>query len=199
MDCTITVKGNGVGRYGHPKHDRTGPIREFLVDNQIFYRVVKNHVATCDKCDPNAILEHYLARRLDPKTWRTKKKPNTPVPVFPVSEGLAHLALQYDRLFGTRLHTGLVRKFLLLSVSNHFMKVMPVWTAEDMLDRAKKYDAAFVKDWQAEKLVKDLAKILHPNAVLLARLLRLEPGLIQAADTIEDAEKLFLTMEVMNT
>ena len=64
MHCVITVKGNGVGKYGHPKNDRTGPISEFLVDNQVFYRAVNKHLKDCTVCDPVEILKTYLNRRI---------------------------------------------------------------------------------------------------------------------------------------
>jgi hypothetical protein len=64
MDCIITIKGNGVGRYGKPKKDRTGPVREFVVDNQYFYNIIYRHLKECDKCNPEEILRLYLARRI---------------------------------------------------------------------------------------------------------------------------------------
>ena len=62
MDCEITIKGNGEGRNGHPKTDRTGPVREFLVDNGVFYRAVKKHVAKCDVCDELSYHIHCLVQ-----------------------------------------------------------------------------------------------------------------------------------------
>jgi hypothetical protein len=67
LNCQITVKGNGVGGHGVPKHDRTGPLSEFLVDNGVFYRAVTNHLKTCNICTVTEVLQTYMARRHDPK------------------------------------------------------------------------------------------------------------------------------------
>lgn len=64
MSCVITVKGDGQGRYGHPKNDRTGPLEEFMVDNVVFYTAVFKHLKSCDGHDPNKILKYYLSRRI---------------------------------------------------------------------------------------------------------------------------------------
>jgi len=61
--CIITVKGDGKGRYGHPKSDRTGPIESFIVDNAVFYSAVFKHVKTCSNCSPIAIMTIYFKRR----------------------------------------------------------------------------------------------------------------------------------------
>ena len=63
MNCIITVKGNGSGRYGNPKTPRTGPLKEFLVDNSVFYIAVTNHLKTCNTCSIEEILRYYLERR----------------------------------------------------------------------------------------------------------------------------------------
>ena len=62
MKCIITVPG-GTGGHGVPVKDRTGPLESFLVDNQVFYKHVRQHVEKCQTCDPKAILEVYLDRR----------------------------------------------------------------------------------------------------------------------------------------
>jgi hypothetical protein len=64
MNCVITVKGDGVGKYGHPKTDQTRTIKEFLVDNTKFYIAVTKHLKTCNVCDIEEILRYYLARRI---------------------------------------------------------------------------------------------------------------------------------------
>ena len=67
LTCQITIKGNGVGRYGHPKTDRTGPLSEFLVDNQVFYKEICKHLRSCTSCDVIEVMNVYLQRRMDPK------------------------------------------------------------------------------------------------------------------------------------
>jgi len=64
MSCIITVIGDGKGRNGHPKKDRTGPLEEFMVDNIVFYTAVFQHLLSCNKHDPNEILKHYITRRI---------------------------------------------------------------------------------------------------------------------------------------
>ena len=62
MNCVITVKGDGRGLYGKPKNTRTGPLSEFLVNNQVFFSVVKKHLRTCSTCSVDAVLKVYLHR-----------------------------------------------------------------------------------------------------------------------------------------
>ena len=207
MDCIISIKGNGVGNNGHPKHDRSGPVREFLVDNQVFYRVVKNHVFSCDKCDPSAILQVYLDRRLDIKFWQTKKKPNAIVPAFPVSVGLTQLALQYDKRYGKSLRPGLVRQFIKLSMSSDFLQFISYFNEEDILDRAQRYfrsqaESTTQSDWQIRSVHQALDKLLasdplNPKYLFLIHLLKLESSVIESVSTVEEARRLVLTSEVM--
>ncbi len=65
-DCEITVKGDGQGRHGHPKNDRTGPLRDFLVFNQVFFKAVRDHLKGCADCDPAEIMRVYLERVRSP-------------------------------------------------------------------------------------------------------------------------------------
>jgi hypothetical protein len=57
------VPGRGKAGHGHPREDRTGPLEEFLVDNQVFYKHVREHLSQCSLCNPRAVLEIYLERR----------------------------------------------------------------------------------------------------------------------------------------
>jgi hypothetical protein len=83
LDCIITVKGNGVGKYGRSKKDRTGYVSEFCVDNTFFYRAIFKHLKECNKCDPNDVLKTLLFRRKDGL----------------VTGSLAELAVKYKRNF----------------------------------------------------------------------------------------------------
>ena len=62
--CQITVKGNGIGKYGHSKTDRTGAVADFLVDNTVLYAAVRKHIRKCNVCDPRDALQEYLNRRI---------------------------------------------------------------------------------------------------------------------------------------
>jgi len=68
LSCSITVPGDGKGRYGKPKNDRTGPLSSFLVNNQVFFTVVKNHLKTCSKCSIDAVLTVYRDRTISKLT-----------------------------------------------------------------------------------------------------------------------------------
>jgi hypothetical protein len=64
MNCVITVKGDGVGRYGKAKTDQTRTLKDFLVDNVVFYVAVTNHLKTCQVCSVDEVLKEYLRRRV---------------------------------------------------------------------------------------------------------------------------------------
>lgn len=58
LNCVITVPS------ASRKHaSRTGPLRDFVVDNQKLYSLVIKHLRKCDKCDPREALQLYLDRR----------------------------------------------------------------------------------------------------------------------------------------
>lgn len=88
MNCVITIAGNGVGRYGRFKNDKTGPLKQFIVDNVHLYGKVFQHVKDCSICDPVQVLEAYLnRRRTDPKFKGI------------TTDSLVKLALKYEKLF----------------------------------------------------------------------------------------------------
>lgn len=58
LDCMVTYNS------GYNKHKvKTATIRELIVDDAVLYRIVKNHVLDCQKCNPIEVLEVYLNRR----------------------------------------------------------------------------------------------------------------------------------------
>jgi hypothetical protein len=63
MDCLLTIKGDGRGKYGRYKNDVTRPIRDFIIDNVTVYGKVLKHVSQCNKCSPIDIFTEYLSRR----------------------------------------------------------------------------------------------------------------------------------------
>ena len=88
MNCVVTIEGNGVGRYGRFKADKTGPLKQFIVDNVFLYGKVFQHVKGCNVCNPVQILEHYLnRRRTDPKFDGV------------TTDTLVKLALKYEKFF----------------------------------------------------------------------------------------------------
>ena len=168
LNCQLTVKGDGRGRYGHPKTDRTGPISEFLVDNTVFYAVVIKHLKTCTICDMTEVLKVYLSRRLDP----TRKS------LGMTSRTLLKLALSFEKLAkkkGVQLPPGLVNEFIWrcgtggvvsgrdrLSIrekynafkiehdANRFLNRPTTFYSNDFTE-AEKYLATLVKDGVGEK------------------------------------------------
>lgn len=65
MDCIIEIKGESDKtkrkyRMGQPTKDKEGPVRDFLTNNQYYYRHVYNHVKGCGLCDPDEIVRRYL-------------------------------------------------------------------------------------------------------------------------------------------
>jgi hypothetical protein len=65
MNCLITVTGNGTGRHGNPKAAKTGPLRDFLIDNNVYYRAITKHLLECSICSINDVLKEYLRRRIE--------------------------------------------------------------------------------------------------------------------------------------
>lgn len=58
LNCAITHHS---GSGGHIT--KTVSVRELIVDDQILYKIVKDHVFNCSKCDPIEVIECYLNRR----------------------------------------------------------------------------------------------------------------------------------------
>jgi hypothetical protein len=87
VDCLLTIKGDGRGKYGKYKNDTTRTIRDFIIDNVAVYHKVLKHVAGCDKCNPVEIFTEYLSRRK-----RMPKFKGT------TTATLCRLAEQYEKL-----------------------------------------------------------------------------------------------------
>ena len=104
LDCLITVKGTGTkARYGKPAKDTTKTIREFLIDNDHYYRAVLKHLKECPRCDPLDCLQIYLERRRGEKFGGQ------------TSIGLVELAFSYDKLLrsqGTQVPPEMLNEFI---------------------------------------------------------------------------------------
>ena len=61
MNCILKCPGGSA--MGQPSKAQSKPLREYLVDNEYYYRLVLKHLRFCKICDPAAILEVYLERR----------------------------------------------------------------------------------------------------------------------------------------
>lgn len=97
FDCTITIKGDGQGRNGRFKQDKTDAVSRFMVDNVYLYTQVKQHVVQCRRCDPTEALRHYLNRRLTLDKFQPRPGKTWPL-AGTVTGSLARLALSYERL-----------------------------------------------------------------------------------------------------
>lgn len=80
------VEGDGRGKYGRFKKDKTGPISQFMVDNVTLYALVKKHIVKCPHCDPTEAVRHYLERRRTDPKFKGR-----------VTGALAKVALSYER------------------------------------------------------------------------------------------------------
>jgi hypothetical protein len=91
LDCMITVKGTGTtAKYGKPAKDTIKSVREFLIDNDVYYRAVLKHLRECPLCDPLDCLQIYLERRRGEKFGGQ------------TSIGLVKLVFAYDNLLQSR-------------------------------------------------------------------------------------------------
>lgn len=107
MNCILHIEGSNQG-YGHPKTDQKKPLRDFLIDNKVYYSLVLKHlrgspkdgVPPCPHCNAEEILRHYLDRRLrDPKFKGL------------VSIGLMGHAEKFGKLKGRYVPEALIRQF----------------------------------------------------------------------------------------
>jgi hypothetical protein len=102
LNCQLTIKGCGAGaRNGKLVHDKTGPVSDFLRDNQYYYRTVQNHLIECKKCDPQEALEGFLQNRNS-----TKKFGQT-------SQTLILMALSYEKRFAQYVKEETIDEFVM--------------------------------------------------------------------------------------
>jgi len=101
LSCELSSE-NGNGRNG-PKHPKVGPVREFLVDWDAYYRLVFKHVkAGCKRgCTPDLVLKEYLDRRARLPKFNGE-----------TSSGLCRWAERYEKIGAT---PALVRRFFVRS------------------------------------------------------------------------------------
>lgn len=156
--CTITVKGNGVGRYGRPKEDVTGTVTEFLVDNDVFYGAVFSHLKECKAerpCDPQQVLEAYLARRKHQAKFKGTG-----------SKGLSRLAMKYKRTFRDRVSDETVKEFAVISGDLETLFEAQSLNRQDMVRGLTIYFRSIEKitSWSAVNRVQHAAEKAPPSA-----------------------------------
>lgn len=104
LNCSITIKGDGRGKYGKLMYDKSGPLRDFLIDNQHFYIEITKHLQTCNVCSIDVVLNEYLRRRVETPKFRGES-----------SNGLVKRAIVLERLAkkrGQSLTPGVVNELI---------------------------------------------------------------------------------------
>ncbi len=97
--CQLSVVGKPGATHGRLRKDRQGTVRSFLVDNTQLYTLVYGHVKKCPDCDPNEILQLYLANRNVPKKGGI------------TSDGLVKLAEKMSRIKGKSVDPSIIHEF----------------------------------------------------------------------------------------
>ena len=64
FECKVEVKGDGEGRYGRPRYNIVKSVSDLLIDNTVYYKAIRSHVLSCQKCCPSQVLSIYLSRRV---------------------------------------------------------------------------------------------------------------------------------------
>jgi hypothetical protein len=62
LDCIITIRGDGEGKYGNIKEDKTGPLHDFLSFRKVYFKAIRDHVQKCDECKIEDIFVAYKNR-----------------------------------------------------------------------------------------------------------------------------------------
>ncbi len=187
FECVITVEGNGEGKYGRFKNDKTGPVSQFMVDNIALYPIVKRHVLSCDKCDPTEALQYYLNRRLTLEKFQPRQL--TPGVSFGgtvnrvITVGLAKVALSYER------------KSKLRPVSSELINEF-IWRTADFQFLTEHQFRLSVRNLiDACQLVKDTTTNRKPT--ILSTRVRTCWEVVNNATSLEDLEDLVKVAEVM--
>jgi hypothetical protein len=109
--------------------NRTATVRELIVDDERIYKIVKNHVFNCDKCDPALVIKAYLDRRKNMLKFNGF-----------TSATLVKLVLQYKRKFGNKISDEILREFIwrsgnsgILIKYEKLLSNLEVWKAINLL------------------------------------------------------------------
>ena len=144
------------------------PIRELIVDDERLYRIVKNHVFSCDKCDPVSVLQAYLDRRKNMYKFDGF-----------TSATLVKLMMQYNNLMikrdGKSLPEALKREF--------------IWRC-GYSDTLIKYESLLsnMQIWEALNLLRINMKSTTINYLLIHRRFRLIESLMDGKKPKTDKE-----------
>lgn len=133
LSCRLSVApGNGRNR---PKRGKEGPVRDFLVDQDSYYREVFNHVRECRAgCTPDLVLEKYLERRASVRKFKGE-----------TSSGLCDLAERYERIGAS---PALVRQFFIRSADAALLGSRPDLSPKELVDGVRFIFAKWHRDWK---------------------------------------------------
>ncbi len=154
LDCTITIPAGG--SHGSPRTDRTGPLSQFITDNEVHYRAISKHLKECGTCDPREILERFLENRFVRMHGRT-------------SGLLVRMAVAYRKKFADRVPEETLRTFIVRGLGTDFGSFLRYAATagdgwEGTLDDGIEFE---VKAWRSE--MKNLTPKLRKMADLLER------------------------------
>jgi hypothetical protein len=96
MNCVITVNAG--------KKRKSGPLKEFLVDNTVYYTAITKHLKECSVCSVEEVMKEYLNRRVNIAKFNGL-----------TSHGLVHRAIILESLATKKnqaLPPGLVNEFI---------------------------------------------------------------------------------------
>jgi hypothetical protein len=132
---------------------KTASIRELIVDDERIYKIVRNHVFNCNKCDPVLVVKAYLDRR------RNMHKFNG----F-TSATLVKLVLQYKKKFGDVISNEIVREFIwrsghagTLVKYEKILTNMDIWSALNLIRiNMKDWPLMFLRDHSKFQLIESL-------------------------------------------
>lgn len=131
LSCILRVEP-GDGRRA-PKRGKTGPVRDFLADQDFYYQVVFNHVKDCKAgCAPDLVLERHLERR------RTIKKFHGET-----TSGLCRWAKRYEKIGAS---PDLVRRFFVLSANPRLLCERTDLSAAEVVEGVRVLYAYWVRD-----------------------------------------------------
>lgn len=155
MNCVITIPGNGIGGYGRYKNDKTGPVKQFLVDNVYLYGKIFQHVRDCDVCDPEDTARFYLNRRKSLKFNGI------------VTGSLIDLAVKYEKLAKKKnlpFNPTLVNEFVCCYAGSNVMPEFDRLSLREIVDHTR-----FLKKHNGQFLF-ELCRI-HPDYGVISKIL----------------------------
>lgn len=145
LSCVVSVKP-GDGRRA-PKRGKTGPVRDFIADQDFYYQLVFNHVSRdCTAgCAPDEVLRRYLERRLTIRKFHGE-----------TTSGLCRWARRYEKIGAS---PDLVRRFFVLSANPRLLCERTDLSAAEVVEGVRVLHAYWSRsqtsgnlEWLSERL-----------------------------------------------